>query len=38
MYDVMYAAGTLVFFGLMLLFVAACGKLGGYASDAKEQP
>ena len=35
MYDLLYVIGTLVFFALMLAYVAGCAKLGG--SDAPSE-
>lgn len=37
MLDIVYIAGTLVFFGLMLRFVSACEQLGSRSGE-EERP
>jgi hypothetical protein len=36
--DVLYVAGTIVFFALMLAYVRGCARLGSDARDLSELP
>jgi hypothetical protein len=38
MIDVLYVAGTVGFFALMILYVRACSSLGGDDSGTREKP
>lgn len=38
MYDVLYVAGTIAFFALMLWYVRACERLGRDVTSAEDKP
>lgn len=38
MSDILYIAGSVAFFGLMLVYVRACERLGRAANDSQERP